>query len=400
MKHLFLTLLLAFASALCANAGGGKLILLIENGTYSSQNYIISEGEKVPSDFIREVWNADKRIISAKYTPMGWFAVASPGTGYDDQSYIYDTTKAVEDSIVLKEKRGVYVTSIGFGLMTGMGKSMWLTFFSSQQNITAQTHKLLSIKKIGEWAAQQREQGYQISHVAANATKWLVIMQKGTGISEQEVEVSNDYDSMIACVKQRWSEGWNVQTIDCSPDGKYLSIFCKYADGHSHQQRIGVCSTAQEAREFIKNNTGNGNFMTHVGGSYISTLLCNYDSPAERRNAIFGILGGLTSSVGDLATQIKENKQSNSDVSTSSDTATSTSGDCLSQGEYQTMYDKFAQTAEGICSSLANSSGSTSYYTGMKKNLRAAQREMKRLRSKASSCGYSLKKSKYETANP
>lgn len=70
----------------------------------------------------------------------------------------------------------------------------------------------------------------------------------------------------------------------------------------------------------------------------------------------------------------------------------------VSNGNYSVMYDKWESRARDAYNSLTNASVSSTTYVRNKKLLREAQREMRKIRQKASAAGVTIHKSKWEDA--
>ena len=114
-------------------------------------------------------------------------------------------------------------------------------------------------------------------------------------------------------------------------------------------------------------------------------------------NAIMGIVGGIVNSGAQLAADIKSH--SNEGISsTNGGDGEEDIPSGLSQGEYQGIYDRFARNAESAVNSLTAGSVSGSQYTIMKKQLREAQRSMRKTREEARRAGHTITQSKWETA--
>lgn len=398
-KRILLTVFAAMSCAISAIAGGGKLTILMEEGPGTDQYYLISEDFNLSWTFHNTHWKAGRSIISARHTPLGWCYLAGkedPRKG-EHQQAMYHKTKDLFKELEKWNKEGTYVTSVCFGQMDGMGRSYWQAIGSQNNGYTAQEYKELGFGKIKKWAEPYMAQGYRITDIAPSTTKWLTVLTKGTDIDRQEWAQYDNYDEFVAALKLHWDDGWLLQIAEVSPSGKYVAVYCTYTDGRSPRQFVTVASTKEEAKAFIGNHYGKGVCIKRLGGSYLPGLLCNYDSNAEKMNAIMGIVGGIVNSGAQLAADIQSH--SNQGISsTAGGDGEENIPSGLSQGEYQGIYDRFARNAESAVNSLTAGSVSGSQYTIMKKQLREAQRSMRKTREEARRAGHTITQSKWETA--
>lgn len=399
MKRRFIGVGLLLLNAIVALAGGGKLVIVMEESGLSNQFFLITGSDEVSFDFHKAEWKKDNAVVSAKHTPLGWCLLSAANYPLgNDQRVCYKQTKEMFKAIQTNLAEGFYATSIGFGQMDGLGRSYWQIVTTKTARYTGQEVKETKFKGIEKWAKPYMDQGYRVTIMAPSTTKWVTVLTKGTDIDKQTWAQYNNYDEFVAGVQQHWDEGYSLQFAEVSPAGKYVGVFCTYADGRHPRQFVTVVSSKEEARNFINKHYGNGVGIVHFGGSYLPGLLCNYDSPQEKMNAVMGITGGLLSSTTQLAGQIQENRNK----PTASGGAVVTDGENvpsgLSQAEYQGIYDRFARNAESAFNSLTAASLSGSKYTAMKKSLRDAQKSMRKTREEARRAGHTLQQSKWETA--
>ena len=401
MKKFIISLFLIL-STLTAIAGGGKLLILVEESNIHDGVYLFTETDEVSYDFHKRHWKNGRDVISAKNTPFGWCLYAGKNYLPDDatQKANYDKTKNIQKWMNEMQKDSLFVTSLAFGQMDGMGRSYWQAIVSTKTGYTDQVYKEQGFKSITKWAMPYMEKGYRITDIAPSTTKWFVVLSEGTDINKQAWAQYDNYDEFVEGLNEYWSMGYSLQIAEVSPSGKYVGVFCTYNDGRTPKQIVTVVSTAQEANDFIQNKTGGGMHITRFGGSYLPGLLCNYDSAAEKANVLLGLTNGMLSSGAQLAAQINENKQKNTSVGVEGN---GDGGDNIPQGlsaaEYQGIYDRYARNAESIVNSLTGASQSGSTYTTMKKQLRTAQKSMRKTREEARRAGHTITQSKWETAN-
>lgn len=386
---------------LTAIAGGGKLLILLEETPINDVYYLFTGSDEVAYDFHKRQWAEGRDVISAKNTPFGWCLVA--GKNYmpagNSQKAMYNKTKDIQKWLEKQQANGMYVTSLAFGQMDGLGRGYWQAIVSSKTGYTDQVSKELGFKGIAKWAKKYMDEGFRITDMAPSTMKWFTVMSKGTDIDKQTWEQYNNYDEFVSGLQEYWDKGYNLQIAEISPSGKYIGVFCTYKDGRTPKQLITVISTEQEGREFIKKNVKNGMNITRFGGSFLPGLLCNYDSTAEKVNVLLGLTNGLASAGADLANQINTNKQKHMVVGGGDNDGEDNIPQGLSASEYQSIYDRYARNAEGIVNSLTGASQSSSTYTTMKKQLRTAQKSMRKTREEARRAGHTINQSKWETAN-
>ena len=317
---MLLTLSLLFVASLHLKAEGGKLIMLFEQSPFTEQYYQYSTGEVPPYKLLQEEWKSERSILSVKYSPLGWMAITANNTGYSEQHYRYDVEKNIKRMINEGQKNGKYISSIAFGTLTQWGKKQWFVVLSKGNGITGQVYDFMSMKKIKKWTEENRAKGYQVTALSGAAMDWAVVMSRGTDIATQVLEFYDGSAEMIAGVKRKWSEGYNVQFVECDPSGKYIGVFCTYKDGRKPRQYIAVCKTLDEAKKYMADFIKGDCYITHLGGSYMATLLCNYESEEERQAELSRRLGDLAQSIGelgnnagDLKASIGQNKGKNSD---------------------------------------------------------------------------------------
>lgn len=300
MQKLLLALLPLFAVSSHLRAEGGKLVMLVEQSPFTEQYYQYSTGEVPPYDLLRNEWKSGRAILSVKYSPLGWIAVTANNTGYSGQHYKYDVEKNIKRTIDEDLKKGKYISSIAFGTLTQWGKKQWFVVLSEGKGITGQVYDFMPMKKIKKWAEGNRAKGYQVTALSGAATDWAVVMSRGTDIATQVMEFYDGSAEMIAGVKRKWNEGYNVQFVECDPSGKYIGVFCTYKDGRKPRQYIAVCKTLDEAKKHMGDFVKGDCYITHLGGSYMATLLCNYESEEERQAELSRRLGDLAQSVGQV----------------------------------------------------------------------------------------------------
>ncbi len=397
MKRKICIALMALIVGLQAWAGGGKLIILLENTDPINEWYSITESFDVSWDFHKSHWKDGRAVISAKHTPLGWCYLASKALPKTGQEANYLKTKDSIKKIKEWNKSGFYVSSVGCGQMDGLGRSYWQIIGTQVPGYTAQECKELGFKSIYKWAKPFMDQGYRITDIAPSTMKWFTVLSKGTDIDRQEWEQYPNYDTFIEGVNKHWNDGWSLQIAEVSPAGKYVGVYCTYADGHQPKQIVTVASTKEEAKSFINKNTSKEMHIVRLGGSYLPGLLCNYDSNAEKMNAIMGIVSGLTSSTAQLASDISNNRNRGNENATGGGFSDENIPSGLSQGEYQGIYDRFARNAESAVNSLTAASVSSSNYVTMKKQLREAQKQMRKTREEARRAGHNITQSKWET---
>ncbi|MCD8303621.1 MAG: hypothetical protein LUC86_02160 [Prevotellaceae bacterium] len=391
------TILPALLCLLClrAAAQGGKLIILVEETPYTNETYYSLEGDAKPFDAIKKEWDAGKNVVSAKRGPFGWFFVSAKNTPYSGQGYNYNTTKQIKRDIDQKAQEGRFLSSLGFSDVA-VGKLMWLAVYSKRPQWSGQVSAQLKTGGIAKWAEKKAAEGYRITALGGYL-KWIVTACKGTGIRRQRIEVYSSPEEMLEDMGYKWEQGYSVQLAECNVKGTCVVVYCTWEDGHIPRQRLKVCSTAEEAKAFIAENTGNGRQITQLGGSYLEGIYANY-SKQERRSMIMNDLTGIASSTTQLASEIQANKRGGGGTvtDTGGDTGGGSSGGGASQASYQSTYDRFADNAESTYKSLKSHDWG-SKAASLKKSIRAAQKNMRETRLNALKHGYTLKQSPYET---
>lgn len=399
-KRLLLSLLMTF-SLLNVFAGGGELVIIMEESPISNQYYRFSdikvqhwtEPDHHSFDFHNTYLGKGYQLISSSNSPFGWCYLAGKGflpDGAKQNAYYYGKTKKAQEKMKELQSDDYFVTSLAHG-------KAWEFIVSTKTGFKDQVFKETSLKGIAKWAKPYMDKGYRLTALTPSMTKWFTILTLGTDIDKQKWEQYNNYDEFIAGVESHWKQGFQLQLAEVSPSGKYTAVFSTYSDGRRPRQVVSVASTADEAKQFLNKHYADGLRMVYFGGSYEPGLLCNYDSPTEKANAILGITSGLFTSVNELDSQIASNKQSRKASVNSERSENIPSG--LSAAEYQGIYDRYARNAESIVKSLTQVSVNPQTYTGMKKQLRTVQKSMRKTREEARRAGHSIQQTKWETIN-
>lgn len=295
-----LLLFILFFITIKGKAEGGNLVMLIEDSPYTDQYYKYSDGEKPPYEFLKNEWRQGRRILAAKFTPIGWFALTADNSGYGSQQYSYDTKAGIIDLIKEEAANGNFVSSIAFGTMNKWGKNQWFTVLSSGKGITAQTCNFLKQSKVIKWVQSQWSEGYKLTAMSGAAMEWAVVMSQGTDIDQQALEFYDGSSEMLNGVRKMWEQGYYIQFVECNPAGKYVGVFCTYKDGRKPKQYISVCKNIEQAKKQMAAHLNNGCAITQIGGSYIATLLCNYETEEERQVATRKLFGDLSNAVNEL----------------------------------------------------------------------------------------------------
>lgn len=294
-KILMLSIMLM--STLAMMAGGGKLVLVMEEGERPQQDFVWEIMTENPTPQIKTVWANGKDMVRIKNTPNGWFMLYEDESSTSDQNSSYDKIKGIKQRTKEHNKAGRKLISIGFEGLDGLGRQYFHAIFSCNDWDNDQIIEMEKTGKLAELLAKYYDKGYRITQLAGTERKWAVVLTKGTDIDRQEIVTYTDYDTMMEGVKQHWDEGWSVNLAEINAEGKYAIAFVTYTDGRTPRQYISVCSKPEEADQFISTRKAEGFHISSVGGSYLSGLLCNYDSMAEKLNAIAGITGGLMKSL-------------------------------------------------------------------------------------------------------
>ena len=76
MRKFILVLSFTIMTMLTAIAGGGKLLILLEETPINDVYYLFTGSDEVAYDFHKRQWAEGRDVISAKNTPFGWCLVA------------------------------------------------------------------------------------------------------------------------------------------------------------------------------------------------------------------------------------------------------------------------------------------------------------------------------------
>lgn len=293
MKRFILLFVIASLAVPSIVAGGGKLVLVMEKGASPAQDYVWGLHPESYVSAAQTVWKDGKLVTQMKNTPNGWFISYCDDGGDDSQRVTFDKKGNVVKKIKEWNGMGLCATSLAYEGLDGLGRAYFVAFGKKTGWEPKQVVDVLSTKKVPEFVAKHSKDGYRITQMAGTEKAWGVVLSKATDIVEQELCFYKDYDEMIDDVAAHWNEGWPIQLIEIDATGKYAVVYAEYSDGRCPEQYLSVCSTSEEAANFVRTHKAEGYEIVSAGGSYLEGLLCNYDSPAEKMNAILGITNGL-----------------------------------------------------------------------------------------------------------
>lgn len=294
MKRYFLLIATMIASSLTLFAGGGKLVLLMEKRDGRTQDFVWELHPDSYMGAVKTVWSYGKDVGQMKNTPNGWFiSYEDENPTPIDQRFSFDKKGEIAKKIKEWNGMGLKATSLAYEGLDGLGRSYFIALAQKNDWSNDQIFDVMGAKKLAPFVEKHAAEGYRITQLAGTEKAWGVILSRVPDITEQELCFYNNYDEMLEGVRAHWAEGWPVQLAEIDATGKYAVVYAEYADGRCPEQYLSVCSTSEEAENFFNKHKAEGFRIINAGGSYLPGLLCNYDSAAEKMNAIMGIAGGL-----------------------------------------------------------------------------------------------------------
>ena len=400
MKKKFLLLLLSILTSLSLNAkeSGECFVILIEKANARGQLYNFLDSRLSGND-IKSMWDSGKHLLAAKNTRAGWFTVCQNKEDGVSQSYIYDSFKEVKKEAETQVNEHRYVSSLSIGEVNT--RWLWWGFFNSMPTVSKQTIDMVGCKELPKWMEKQAQQGMKVTVCCRKFGECAVVAHDGTDIDKQQICFYKNAEEALEDIQVKWKEGWRVGIIDVSMMNKYLIVYNTYLKPREGEQYIAYCDSRESARDFISKRTGNGYYITQVGGAY------HPGATDENGNKLsfVEIIGGLLTTSAQLYTDIKGNKNNNAGSNSHEENDNTSS--CRTQEDYQQEYDKWADKAQktamkwyknGKVDSQNSKQGQIK--AGERKILGGYQEIMRNVADGASKKGFSIKRSDIENFNP
>ena len=135
----------------------------------------------------------------------------SRGTSYAEQTFSNEGTEFPADFIKEKWDKGFHITSVAHQ----GGK--WVVLMTKGTGLTYQTYfwsddgfpDRFPLEKVKEkW-----DQGLGVTFVGSDHKKWLIVMSKGTGYSDQHYYTTEDSLALSDWINQKWNEGYYVTSV-------------------------------------------------------------------------------------------------------------------------------------------------------------------------------------------
>lgn len=402
MKKLFLLLLFFALSHLAAPAReqGECFVILIEKADISKQWYDFLD-TRLSGDYFKKQWGLGRYIQVAKNTRAGLFAILRKPVGDENQSYVYNSFKEVKKKCEANAKEGLYVSGLSLGEVET--RWLWWGIFNTKPGVTRQVVDMVGCKQLPKWMEQQAQQGLKLTVCTRKFGDCAVVAQDGTDIDKQQICYYENADEAMADIQVKWKDGWRVGLIDVSMMNKYLIVYNTYTQPREGEQYIAYCDSRESAEAFIRKRSGNGYFITQVGGSYYPGAV---DENGNKLSFV-EIIGGLLTTSAQLYSDIKGGNKTGGETSASGSDENDNTNACRTQQDYQNEYDKWAGKAEkaamkwyknGKIDSQNSKQGQIT--AGERKILRGYQKIMRNVADGASKKGFTIKRSDIENFTP
>lgn len=381
-----------------AKENGECFVILIEKANASGQVYNFLDS-RLTGDDIKSMWGKGKHLLAAKNTRAGWLTVYQDKKDGVLQSFIYDSFKEVKKEADMEVNEHRYVSSLAIGEATT--RWLWWGFFNSMPNVKKQTIEMVSCKDLPKWMEKQAQQGMKVTVCCRKFGECAVVAHDGTDIDKQQICFYKNAEEALQDIQAKWKDGWRVGLIDVSMMNKYLIVYNTYLTPREGEQYIAYCDSKESAKDFISKRTGNGYYITQIGGSY------NPGATDENGNKLsfVEIIGGMLTTGAQLYSNIKGNNKN--DVGNTNHEENDNTSSCRTQEDYQQEYDKWAAKAEktamkwyknGKVDSQNSKQGQIT--AGERKILRGYQKIMRNVAESASKKGFSIRRSEMENFNP
>lgn len=301
MKKLIILLFVLISVSVNAADYGKRFAILVEKRPVSSQRYIFTSD--FSGDNIKRLWKEGYDILSVRYTRLGWLYVYEKRKENLPQSYSYQPFKDIEKKTkeYYSSDKKLFLSSIGLGV--AYSRWLWFALYEQHKDWSNPVVEMVSYKKLSKWAETHLQEGLRITSCSWKMGECAVAAHCGTDIDKQLVCVYEEPEAALSDIQQKWKEGWRVGIIECSMQNKYVVVYNTYLTPREGEQYVALCATKEDLNNFLESRTGNGYYISYVGGSFFS-------GPKDEEGNSVGlieILSGVTNTIGNISTKSTDN---------------------------------------------------------------------------------------------
>ena len=180
--------------------------------------------------------------------------------GYTGQSYYYSGEwpgKWLDEKL----NDGYAITSLASNY------SRWFVVVSKNSDYTAQAYGRYDSDDVFDVVSECWRKGYYITSAAYTGSDWWLVMSKGCGITEQRYAFTPNTGLVESTVQDFWKDGYNLTLMEYG-GGEYFIVASKSDKISADVEQSYQVFSSSSAKEFIREKWDSGQDILYVGGGY------------------------------------------------------------------------------------------------------------------------------------
>lgn len=234
------------------------IVITSSDSGYTNQSWrYCGSGNAFDGETVKKYWNEDKYITSVAWTSRGWFYAMNKGVKWTNQSYKIASSWP-DDFVHEYKENGYMITSLA------SSDSHYLVVVSKGTGITDQQVCSAPWSSLKDWIKQWWDKSYRITSIACKSGLWTVVMSKGSSYEQQSYMWANSADDISKKLKEYWDKGYIITALEYG-GGEFFCIMSTTSTSSSAGQSKFIKSDSSP-ESFINEAWAKNWNITYIGG--------------------------------------------------------------------------------------------------------------------------------------